>query len=662
MKKISKIVLLALALNMLGTTITSAQEFTEVNTKQLGNNINIEYSIIGEQLGQQFSIKPSFSLDGGRTFQSMQSVSGYVGENVSGGKNQVIIWNTLNDIPELNGEVVFKLTGKTERTKPLEDDFSNVTFKLISFHRKNNNQLELVLSITNNGATRDLKLINGLITVTDFNRRSFDAQKGKLGEVVGSQRYSTPQRTIKEGETVDATFTFDRIPDDFNRVMRLKVGAELLTFSRFGLDNLDISALQFRDFPISNSPTTSLSSTSTKTFKTTTTANVNIQESVATNQDKDETPPVISLLIPEGISLIGSEATRGKPLAGSSSTFDDRRLRSIGAADAITVSESELYVKGTASDKSDIYEVVVNGHNAKVNSDGEFETKVPLRLGKNNIVIRSMDVFENSTERRFVVIRKDEPGQQVASGTEELDIVFDAPRSPRYYALVVGVNEYPDDGIASLANPVRDAAKLAKTLANHYTFEARDITFVKNPTRSELIDELDKITRRVTKNDNLLIFFAGHGYFDTETEFGYWLPSDAAASSTGNWIANSQLKDYVAAIKSKHTLLIADACFSGGIFKTRKAFPESPEEVDNMYERKSRKAMTSGALTEVPDESVFIRHLVKRLEENTVDYLTAEELFSSFKTTVMNSSPTVPLYGDIKGTGDEGGDFVFVRK
>jgi len=28
----------------------------------------------------------------------------------------------------------------------------------------------------------------------------------------------------------------------------------------------------------------------------------------------------------------------------------------------------------------------------------------------------------------------------------------------------------------------------------------------------------------------------------------------------------------------------------------------------------------------------------------------------------MNSSPTTPLYGDIKDTGDEGGDFLFVKK
>ncbi len=72
--------------------------------------------------------------------------------------------------------------------------------------------------------------------------------------------------------------------------------------------------------------------------------------------------------------------------------------------------------------------------------------------------------------------------------------------------------------------------------------------------------------------------------------------------------------------------------------------------------------MTSGALTEVPDESAFIKYLVQRLDENTLGYLSAEELFSSFKTAVMNSTPIVPQYGDIKGTGDEGGDFIFVKR
>lgn len=663
MKKIWKLVLTVFSIYFVGTLNVSAQEFTNLNTKQLGEKVNIEYSIVGEQLGQVFNVTPSYSTDGGRTFKEMKSVAGYVGKSVLGGKNQVIIWDVLKDLPELQGDVVFKLAGNTQTTKPLEDYFSDVVFKLESLHRTGNNQLELVLSIKNNGATRDLKLINGLITIRDFKKRTYDAQRGKLGDVVGSQRYSTPQLSIKTGETVKATFTFDRIPSDFDRVMRLDIGAELLTFSQFGLDKLEINTLQFRDFPVSDKPTTSMIATTSKKFEGTTAAtSFNIQKPKPQAVKSDVKPPMLSVLVPESVTLIGSEATRGRPYAQSSSGLDDRRLRSVGGEEGITVSQSELFVKGTASDESGIFEVVINGKNAELKPNNIFETTVSLKKGRNDIVIRSMDIYENSIERKFTVFYKESPTEKVASDTEELDLVFDAPRAPKYYALIVGVNEYPDPSISSLNNPVKDAAMLAKVLVDKYTFDVNDIIFLKNPTRSQFIDQLDRITRMISKNDNLIIFYAGHGYYDSETEFGYWLPSDATASSTGNWLANSQLKDYVAAIKSKHTLLIADACFGGSIFKTRKAFADATEELNKVYDRKSRKAMTSGSLTEVPDESAFLKFLVQRLEENTLDYLSAEELFSSFKTTVMNSSPVVPQYGEIKGTGDEGGDFLFVKK
>ena len=65
----------------------------------------------------------------------------------------------------------------------------------------------------------------------------------------------------------------------------------------------------------------------------------------------------------------------------------------------------------------------------------------------------------------------------------------------------------------------------------------------------------------------------------------------------------------------------------------------------------------------VPDKSVFIEYLVQRLEENENEMLPAEMLFSSFKIAVMNNSEgQVPQFGDIQGAGDEGGDFVFLKK
>jgi hypothetical protein len=53
---------------------------------------------------------------------------------------------------------------------------------------------------------------------------------------------------------------------------------------------------------------------------------------------------------------------------------------------------------------------------------------------------------------------------------------------------------------------------------------------------------------------------------------------------------------------------------------------------------------------------------LKRLQSNKNKYMTTEELFSSLRTAVMNNSSNIPQFGTIKNTGDEGGDFIFIRR
>jgi hypothetical protein len=158
------------------------------------------------------------------------------------------------------------------------------------------------------------------------------------------------------------------------------------------------------------------------------------------------------------------------------------------------------------------------------------------------------------------------------------------------------------------------------------------------------------------------VFYAGHGWFNETQNLGYWLPVDAKKSNTAYWIPNSRISDYMNSIKSKHTLLIADACFSGSIFKTRSAFSDAEPSINKLYEMPSKKAMTSGTLKEVPDKSVFLQFLVQRLNENKEKYLSSDMLFTSFRQAVLNNSPTEPQYGTIQNAGDEGGEFIFILK
>ncbi len=239
-----------------------------------------------------------------------------------------------------------------------------------------------------------------------------------------------------------------------------------------------------------------------------------------------------------------------------------------------------------------------------------------------------------------------------------------ATNLPKYKALIIGVSEYQfaGAGLPSLENPSKDAQKLHDLLVKKYTFDPEDIRLLTNPTRREIIDALELVSSEITTKDNLLVFYAGHGYYDKSKDFGYWLPSDAKSASRVDWIPNSTIKDYLSAINSKHTLLISDGCFAGSIFKTRAVDANTILKIHEVYKDPSRKAITSGSLTVVPDKSIFLEYLLRKLEENEDDFLSSQKLFSRMYEPISNNSLATPQYGVVQGTGDEGGDFIFIKR
>ncbi|MFY0690213.1 MAG: caspase family protein [Cyclobacteriaceae bacterium] len=318
----------------------------------------------------------------------------------------------------------------------------------------------------------------------------------------------------------------------------------------------------------------------------------------------------------------------------------------------------QLQLSGKITDADGIDEVMINSFPVFVTGDGSFSTMFSLQKGNNDILVEVTDSKGNQTEKLYQVRSEDEETTTPLAGGDELS------GQGKYYALLIGIEEYDDPAITDLDNPVRDAEKLARILVENYTFEQENVTVIKNATRADIVDALDVMSRNITPNDNLLLFYAGHGYYQEETEVGYWIPSDGRSFevSTANWFRNSTLTEQIGTINSKHTLLIADACFSGSIFKTRKAFMDASLAVNKMYEVPSRKAMTSGTLTEVPDRSEFLIYLTRRLESNTEKYLRSEHLFMSMQDAVINNTDIIPQFGTIQKVGDEGGDFIFIRK
>ncbi len=648
-----------LMVSLVAFTNVDAQEVKIIKVKQLGNKINLEYDILGEKMGQQFDVAGFYSFDG-KAFLPMKSVSGDYGKGLAGGVERLMVWDAEKDAGFVNGNLTVKLTATSQSMEPTSDDFLKFIFKLESMHRLPDNKIQLDMIIENTGGKRDLKMFNGLVTITDFKNRKHDALVGQLGSVKAPERYSTPTLTFNNGDKVKASFIFERIPEYLDRAKVLDLGFEILTYDSYSLDYKK-GKLQFRDLPVSEKPQTIQGNPIVKTVNSVVGPLAVVFEKPAP-VPVAVVPPEIIISEPTGTTLVGG-ATRGGYLAEPSMQMKDKRMRSLDGGKGIEVQSKTILVKGIAKSTAGIFEVTVSNADASVATGGAFEANVKLVPGINEIVVRATDINGATTERKFNVTRKDaQAAREEPNETEELDLVFDKQGSGKNFALIIGVNEYPDSVINNLDEPISDAASLAKILVGKYTFDANNVYFLKNATRENIIDAFDMLTKKVTKKDNVIIFYAGHGYWNPETELGYWLPSDSKSSSSANWLANSTIRDYVGAIKSRHTLLIADACFSGGIFKTRKAFSDAPNSINKLYELPSRKAMTSGTLTEVPDKSVFMETLVKRLDSNTQKYITTEELFASIKPAVLNNTETVPQFGDIKGVGDEGGDFIFVLK
>ena len=279
-----------------------------------------------------------------------------------------------------------------------------------------------------------------------------------------------------------------------------------------------------------------------------------------------------------------------------------------------------------------------------VNSEGLWE---------NNKLITTMKVDEPIKSKGSVGFNSKSSSQQSVNQSEE------------YHALIIGVDTYRHGSLNDLNDPVNDARKIKEILQSRYTFHPGNVQLLSNPRRAEIVDALDRLSSTLSDQDNLLIFYSGHGYWDKKTNQGYWLPSDAEKTRRANWIPNGTIRDYINGIKSKHTLLISDACFSGGIFKTKKAFSDSSAAINVLNSLTSRKAITAGTQNEeVPDKSVFLEYLTKRLLNNPDKYLSSQNLFSLFNEAVINNSPTrqVPQFGVIRETGDEGGDFIFVKR
>ena len=159
----------------------------------------------------------------------------------------------------------------------------------------------------------------------------------------------------------------------------------------------------------------------------------------------------------------------------------------------------------------------------------------------------------------------------------------------RYHALVIGNQAYRH--LTPLKTPIADAQSVAAMLRSDYGFQ--DVRVLLDATRADMVRAFDALRRQLSGDDNLLIYYAGHGWLDREADRSYWLGVDAEEDTRTNWLSNADITD------------------------TLRAAPIATD---------------------------------------------VSSLFGGLRRSVLLRAEQTPQYGDLRMSGHDGGDFIFVRK
>ncbi len=285
-----------------------------------------------------------------------------------------------------------------------------------------------------------------------------------------------------------------------------------------------------------------------------------------------------------------------------------------------------------------------------------FKQRVRLLDGQNiiEIVVENVNGGAISSSRSVLV------------GADALASAVSIDRKD--YALLFATDQY--DNWTDLVNPVNDAHSIARVLKEKYGFETE---IVENANLDDVFIKLAEYKQRKFKpQDQLLIFFAGHGYFDDNFGEGFVVARNSLQNDKAKttYISHNRLRGVIGNIPSEHIFLAMDVCF-GGTFDPVIASARGNESIETndaeflvrKLSQRTRKYLTSGGKEYVSDgvpgkNSPFTVKILQALSDGGGNdrILTLSEL----KTYVekLKPEPRMGSFGDDKPESD----FVFVGK
>lgn len=240
------------------------------------------------------------------------------------------------------------------------------------------------------------------------------------------------------------------------------------------------------------------------------------------------------------------------------------------------------------------------------------------------------------------------------------------------HALLFATNIY--DSFSELVNPVLDARTIGDELSDNFGVITEVVI---NSTLTQTVEKIrEYASRKYEPNENLIIFFAGHGVYDEVFREGYVISRDSRADdiSKTSYLSHSNLRTIVNNINCEHIFLIMDVCFGGTIDPhlatsshrgAMEMYADIPKEefIDRKMKYKTRLYLTSGGKEYVPDgrqgyHSPFARRFLESLRKYGGEdgVLTTSEILQYVEK--VNPQPRFGEFGD----NEPGSDFIMIAR
>ncbi|HEY0731817.1 MAG TPA: caspase family protein, partial [Chitinophagaceae bacterium] len=220
-----------------------------------------------------------------------------------------------------------------------------------------------------------------------------------------------------------------------------------------------------------------------------------------------------------------------------------------------------LNEENAAEDKMITYKRLENHLAGQLSRTQHYLSMESYSHGRDFVIMQ----YDNAPLRKA----KSQPTAQFITRGAEPDMPVEGEEQNKIgkrYGLFIATDEYQDSKWTALKNPVYDARELRKELEDNYGF---DIKLLENPTRKEIMSVLNEYSKKeFNKNDQLVLLFAGHGFYDVNGNEGYLVTKDSRyvdMDFESSYISFTSLVRSIKNFKAQHMLMLADACHAGAI-------------------------------------------------------------------------------------------------